>query len=357
MKAVTIQGKTARVVLDRPVPTPRPDQLLVKVKAAALNPTDWKHIFRGMASDGGLSGCDYAGVVVKVGDQVTKSFKEGDRVAGVAHGANASNINDGVFAEYAVVKGDVQVHIPDSLSFESASTFPLGVSTVNQGLYQKALGLNLPTNPTAKNEYVLIYGGSSATGSLAIQFAKLSGYKVITTCSPRNFSFVESLGAEKAFDYNSPTCGKDINAYTNNALQYAWDTISLEQSAKICAEALSSEPQDAKFGSILPVKLPRDDVKETVTLMYTIFNEEFVKGGRTTPASPDDFESAKNIFNITEKLLADSKLKPHPESVGSDGLKGVLQGMLDLKNDKVSGKKLVYRPEETPDTEASQSYE
>ena len=76
-----------------------------------------------------MSGCDYAGVVVKVGDQVTKSFKEGDRVAGVAHGANASNINDGVFAEYAVVKGDVQVHIPDSLSFESASTFPLGVST------------------------------------------------------------------------------------------------------------------------------------------------------------------------------------------------------------------------------------
>lgn len=129
MKAVTIHGKTAKLVSDRPVPSPRPDQLLVKVKAVALNPTDWKHIWRGMAPDNGLSGCDYAGEVVKVGNEVTRSFKPGDRIAGVAHGANFSNPNDGVFAEYAVVKGDLQVHIPDSLSFESASTFPLGVST------------------------------------------------------------------------------------------------------------------------------------------------------------------------------------------------------------------------------------
>ena len=129
MKAVTIHGKTAKLVLDRPVPSPRPDQLLVKVKAVALNPTDWKHIARGIAADNGLSGCDYAGEVAQVGDKVTKPFKVGDRVAGVAHGANFSNSNDGVFAEYAVVKGDLQVHIPDSLSFESASTFPLGVST------------------------------------------------------------------------------------------------------------------------------------------------------------------------------------------------------------------------------------
>lgn len=129
MKALTVHGKTATLVLDRPVPSPRPDQLLVKVKAVALNPTDWKHIWRGMVADNGLSGCDYAGEVVQVGKDVTRAFKVGERIAGVAHGANFSNINDGVFAEYAVVKGDLQVHIPNSLSFESASTFPLGVST------------------------------------------------------------------------------------------------------------------------------------------------------------------------------------------------------------------------------------
>lgn len=68
---------------------------------------------------------------------------------------------------------DLQMHMPDSLSFEKASTIPLGASTVGQGLYQKALKLNLPTDPIKDKEFVLIYGGSTATGSLAVQYAKL----------------------------------------------------------------------------------------------------------------------------------------------------------------------------------------
>ena len=304
-----------------------------------------------------MLGCDYAGTVVTVGSDVEKSFKEGDRITGVAHGANYSNINDGVFAEYAVVKGDLQMKIPSSLSFDSASTAPLGIYTVDQGLFQKALQLNLPTNPTKNNEFVLIYAGSSATGALGIQFAKAAGYRVITTCSPKNNKYVESLGAEKAFDYNSPTCGQDINKYTDNKLKYAWDTISLEPTAKICAEALSTDGQGARYGSILAVKFPRDDVTSTATFMYTIFNEAFTKGGKEFPAVPEDFESAKRMCGIAEKLLQDGKLKPHSEKVGKDGLKGVLAGLMDLKNEKVSGQKLVYRPAETPDEELSKSFE
>jgi NADPH:quinone reductase-like Zn-dependent oxidoreductase len=131
MKAITIKNSSKTAILDlaRPVPSPRPDQLLVKVAAVALNPTDWKHIARGIAAEDGLSGCDYAGTVVQVGDKVTKKFQAGDRIAGVAHGANGSNKDDGAFAEYVVVKGDLQVKIPESLSFEKAATFPLGVST------------------------------------------------------------------------------------------------------------------------------------------------------------------------------------------------------------------------------------
>lgn len=238
------------------------------------------------------------------------------------------------------------------------SQFPLTISThafplsVNQGLYQKALQLAFPTSPTTDKPYVLIYGGSSATGSLAIQFARLSGYRVLTTCSPRNNDFVLSLGAEKTFDYRSPTCGADINAYTSNSLLYAWDTISLPDSAAICAAALASPApagKELKYGSILPVKTPggREDIQVVGTLMYTIFNEPFTKGGKETPASPEDFESAKRVFELTEKLLAEGKLKPHPEAVGEGGLRGVLKGMKDLQEDKVSGQKLVYRVEET----------
>jgi len=249
------------------------------------------------------------------------------------------------------------VKIPDSLSFEDASTFPLGVSTVGQGLFQKALKLNLPTNPTKNGETVLIYGGSSATGSLAIQYAKLAGYRVIATCSPHNNDFVKSLGAEAVYDYKSPTCGKDINKDTKDSLKLVWDTISLPATAKICAEALSSDSSGAKYGSILPVKFPKEGVETTMTFMYTIFNEPFTKAGRDTPAIPEDFEFAKEFFGITEKLLSEGKLKTHPSKVGPKGLEGALQGMKDMQNEKVSGNKLVYRVRETPaDSNAEVEY-
>lgn len=173
---------------------------------------------------------------------------------------------------------------------------------------------------------------------------------MVSTASPHNHEFVKSLGAEAVFNYKDADCGERINKYTNNALKLAWDTISLKDSAEICAKALSSDSSGARYGSILPVKLPRDDgVAETHTFMYTIFNEAFTKGGRETPTVPEDFEFAKKFFAITEKLLADGKLKTHPEKVGQKGLEGALQGMKDMQQDKVSGQKMVYRVRETPE--------
>ncbi|KAK3684373.1 hypothetical protein LTR37_020349 [Vermiconidia calcicola] len=348
MKAVLVNGNKARVASDVPIPKMRPTYLLAKVEAVALNPTDWKHIAGKRAGTNSISGCDFAGTVVELGPEVTKNLKPGDRVAGTAHGANFSQPEDGVFAEYAMVKGDLLVKLPDSLSFEQAATFPLGVSTVGQGLFQKALKLNLPTEPVKDSVPVLIYGGSSATGSLAIQYAKLAGYKVLTTCSPHNFDFVKSLGADAVYNYKDSECAKNINKDTDNGLKLIWDTISLESSAKICAEALSSDTSGTRYGSILPVKFPREGVETTMTFMYTIFNDAFEKGGSKTPAVPEDFEFAKKFFGITEKLLAEGKLNTHPEKVGQKGLEGVLDGLKDLKEDKVTGQKLVYRVEETP---------
>ena len=173
MKAVVIKGKEGYVDKDRPVPKLRDDYILVKTAAVALNPTDWKHIAFGMAADSCLAGCDFAGTVEEVGSAVTKKYSKGDRIAGVAHGGNAVQTDDGAFAEYVVAKGDVQMKIPDSTTFEEAATLTLGVTTVMQGLYQKALKLNWPNDPVKGNVQVLIYGGSTATGALGIQFAKL----------------------------------------------------------------------------------------------------------------------------------------------------------------------------------------
>lgn len=348
MKAITINENKAKVS-EIPIPKIRATYLLAKVDSVALNPTDWKHINGKRAAAHGLAGCDFSGTVVEVGPEVTKSFKPGDRVAGTTHGANFSQPEDGCFSEYVVAKADLLVKIPESLSSEQAATFPLGVSTVGQGLFQKGLKLNLPDNPTKSGETVLIYGGSSATGSLAIQYATLAGYKVITTCSPKNNTFVKSLGATAAYDYKDPQCGATINRDTNNSLRLIWDTISLPASAAICEAALSTDAKDPKYWTILPVKLPnRNDVDSGFTFMYTIFGDAFEKAGRETPASQEDFEFARKFFGITEGLLKDGKLKTHPEKVGEKGLEGVLQGLKDLKEDKVSGNKLVYRVKETP---------
>ncbi|EXJ87206.1 hypothetical protein A1O3_04165 [Capronia epimyces CBS 606.96] len=348
MKAVVVNGSKAQLVDDRPLPRLRDGYLLVKPQAVALNPTDWKHIAFNRAKDGCLVGCDYAGVVEEVGQGVSKAWRKGERICGVAHGTNLVNVEDGVFAEYAVVKGDVQMRIPESLSDEKAATVSLGAITVGQGLYQKSLRLNLPTDPIQTQEYVLIYGGGTATGGLAVQYAKLSGYTVITICGADQFEHLKSLGADYTFDYTDPQTGEKIRTLTENSLKYAWDTIAIESSAQMCADALSTYP-GTRYGTTNAVKMPRDDVKSTFTVMHTMYGEAFTFGPVEFEASPEDFEFAKLFMGLTEKLLAEGKLKTHPEIVGEGGLAGVIQGLDDLQSGKIHGVKLVYRVADTPD--------
>ena len=171
-KAIEIKGpRDAQFVTDRRKPHLRDDYILIKTAAIALNPTDWKHVDF-MASPGALSGCDYAGVVEEIGTKVTKPFKKGDRVCGMCHGANALQLEDGAFAEYIVAKGDIQIMIPPAMSFEEAATLGVGIVTIGQSLYQ-SLQLPLPSAPAKQAGPLLIYGGSTATGAMAIQFAKL----------------------------------------------------------------------------------------------------------------------------------------------------------------------------------------
>lgn len=173
MKAVVAQNNTSVLALDVPKPRLRDDYVLIKTVAVALNPADWKHAAFGLAEDGNILGCDFSGIVEDVGSTVTKSFKKGDEVMGVVHGGNAVQAGDGAFAEYLVAKGDTLMKKPSGLSFEQASTVSLGAITCGQGLFQKALKLNLPGHSLQQKSTVLIYGGSTATGSLAIQFATL----------------------------------------------------------------------------------------------------------------------------------------------------------------------------------------
>ncbi|KAK5280567.1 hypothetical protein LTR40_006170 [Exophiala xenobiotica] len=347
MKAVVMKGDEMQLSHDRSLPKLRDDYVLVKPHSVALNPTDWKHVAYRRAKDGALVGCDYAGVVEEVGRAVTKRWQKGDRICGCTHGSNLVNEEDGAFAEWIVAKGDVQMRIPAKLVYEKAATVSLGAITVGQGLYQKSLKLNLPTNPIRKKEYILIYGGGTATGGLAIQYAKLSGYCTISVCGQSDFKRLRNLGADFCFDYQDPTIGKTIRMLTENNLRYAWDTIAIESSARICADALSTSP-GTRYGTTNPIQSPRVDVESSSVVMYTMFGEPFTFGDREFAASPEDFDFAKMFMSLTENLLEEGKLKTHPEILREGGLAGVIQGLDELKSGKVSSGKLVYRITDTP---------
>ncbi|KAF9630187.1 Alcohol dehydrogenase superfamily zinc-containing [Lasiodiplodia theobromae] len=344
MKVLKINDGSAAIV-SAPIPSLRPNHILVKTIAVALNPTDWKHIWAFSGTAGCTSGCDYAGVVTAVNPG--SAFKPGDRVAGWTHGGNISNKEDGSFAEYLVANEGIALKIPEGVSFEQAATLGVGITTVGQGVYQ-TLGLPLPGGERkGEREKLLVYGGSTATGTLAVQFAKLSGFEVIATSSPRNFALLKALGADAVFDYNSPTVGADIRKHTANRLYYAFDCISEGNSAQICADALSTDTAARKpsYAALLYTELPREDVVAKVTMAYTVFGEGFWKpfGPGDYPASTEDYEFGKKFWKLSEKLLEEGKLKVHPPDVRDGGLEGVLEGLRELKDGKVSGKKLVYK--------------
>ncbi|KAE8382663.1 chaperonin 10-like protein [Aspergillus bertholletiae] len=344
-KAIVVTApKQASLVSDHPRPALRDDYILIKTVSVAVNPTDWKHVDF-LAPPGVLVGCDYAGIVEEVGPAVKKPFRKGDRVCGFAHGANAVQPADGTFAEYIVAKGDIQITIPDNLSFQEAATLGVGISTVGQALYQ-SLKLALPTDPISNPEPVLIYGGSTATGVLAIQYAKLSGYKVLTTCSPRNFDYVKSLGADAVFDYNDPAAPQAIRDYTNDNLKLVCDTVSLESSAEFCDKAIST--RGGEYTALLMVKIDRENVNDRWTLGYTVVGEAFKFGDIPFPAKPEDQEFAEKFWDMSRGLLAEGKIKPNKIKMGKDGLKGVLEGMNDMREGRVSAQKLVYNVADTP---------
>ena len=199
-------------------------------------------------------------------------------------------------------------------------------------------------------EPILIYGGSTPTGLLGIQFAKLSGFTVVTTSSMKNIDYVRSTGADFVFDYsNADECLANIRNATGGKLRRTWDCVSTADTAVLCARALSSE-EDSSYSSLLQISPEvlqgvNPKVHVATTIAYTAFGERFEKWGGINEAKPQDYEFAKVFFEIAGDLLEAGKLKPVRQIVnhGGKGLRGVLEGLGDLKAGKVSAAKLVYK--------------
>ncbi len=197
MKAIVYRNYGPPDVLrleDIEKPVPNENQVLVRVRAASLNPLDF-HYMRGTPylirpfASGLLRpkvtrlGVDLAGVVEAVGSKVTQ-FKPGDEVFGHRWGA---------FAEYVCASEQALVMKPENVSFEQAASVPIAAVTALQGLRDKG-----KIQPGQK---VLINGASGGVGTFAVQIAKTFGADVTGVCSTRNVDMVRSIGADHVIDY------------------------------------------------------------------------------------------------------------------------------------------------------------
>jgi NADPH:quinone reductase-like Zn-dependent oxidoreductase len=174
-------------------PTPKDNEVLIKIRAASINPLDW-HFMRGtpkvMRMMTGLRkprfaglGVDVAGQVEAVGKNVT-GFHPGDEVFGTCKGA---------FAEYGCAAEGALVLKPANVTFEQAAAVPVAATTALQGLRDKGR--------IQRGQRVLINGAAGGVGTFAVQIARVYGADVTGVCSTRNVDMVLSIGANHVIDY------------------------------------------------------------------------------------------------------------------------------------------------------------
>lgn len=232
MRAVVIPGFGAEPELvDLPVPEPGPDEVLVRVHAAGMNPFDWK------VGDGALKGVvehrfplvmgsDAAGVVEAVGAEV-ESFRPGDRVYGqfmkVALGR-------GSYAEYTVAPAEGKIApVPDALSFTLAAALP----TASAAAYHAIQAARLQEGQT-----ILVNGASGGVGQSAVQLAVDAGARVIATSPPDLADHLRGLGAAEIVDFTAGPTAEQVLAAHPGGVDAVLDLVSTSGQADPLVELL-----------------------------------------------------------------------------------------------------------------------
>ncbi|KIM94015.1 hypothetical protein OIDMADRAFT_136635 [Oidiodendron maius Zn] len=342
---------------DRPVPPCGPKSVLVRVRAVALNPTDHKTPARVRAA-GLTAGCDFAGEVVAVGAHANEEpetcvrprrWAPGDRVFGVVYGSNPGAPTWGAFADFVDADPVMLCRVPAGWDWETAAAVGGSVhGSVALCLFGRGMD-----HPPLRNEeltkVVLVYGGSTACGTMALQMLRLSGYVPITTCSPRNASLARAYGAVATFDYNTPSCADDIRMYTRSALGLVLDCIGTAQSAVLCYAALGRAGGRYVALERFPdsVAASRRAVKPSWVMGPVMFGRALQLGdGYSQPADPAARAFARTWYPLAEALASAQSLKSHPVRVVEPGLEGgwpmrVVRGLNDLREGSISGQKLV----------------
>ncbi|KAJ5766140.1 uncharacterized protein N7511_003756 [Penicillium nucicola] len=314
------------VVQEAPMYTPGPNEILVKNKAVAVNPMDWKIQLYGPhlpfpSKYPFILGADLAGEVYEVGKDVTK-FKKGDRIAGNANWFLSHDIRDSAYQNYTIINAAVAVHLPANIPFTEGSVIPLAVNTSAMALFPPArLGLPLPRSPKPEpiGKVIIVWGASSSCGSMAVQLAVASGATVVATASGKNHKFVRSLGATAVVDYKSEDVVSELIDTVKKAggeFLGALDAIGDDQTWRLCVDVV----QGLGCGRVVSnnPRIPVKDIPEGTEVL----------GVTDTANIGDNKEIVEGIWaNFLPQALNDGTFKCLPEAIVLKGLDKVAEGV------------------------------
>ncbi|KAI0515232.1 putative zinc-binding dehydrogenase family oxidoreductase [Xylaria bambusicola] len=352
------------IVGDMPRPPLLPGMVIVKVSSVALNPVDYK-TGEAMPAMGAVIGMDFAGAIVEIASDSKTSLKCGDHVCGLTHGSNPHVRDNGAFAEYVRADPSFLLKIPSSWvdNDEMARAATLGLALVSSAM---ALWgpecLNLTASPdrpvTARPDTdewssarlpVLVFGASTASGTIATQMLQLSGLDPIAACSPHNFDLVKSRGATAVFDRNQPAdeITTAIRQHTKGQLRHVLDCIGNAETAAICYSAMSRT--GGRYTSLNRVSDAVLNRRRAISASFFHAAEAFGRGINLPgyierPADERKRELVAGKFKMYQTLLDEGKLQLHStEILEVGGFEGVITGLERLKTGAISGKKLVVR--------------
>ncbi|WP_369387408.1 zinc-binding alcohol dehydrogenase family protein [Streptomyces sp. CG1] len=204
-------GPETEALIDLDRPSPGPGEILIAVRAAGVNPVDWKlrqgfrRPGRGEQAFPAVFGSEAAGVVEEVGAGVS-GFTAGDEVFG--------STTQGGYAEFALLEADVTAHKPAALSFRDAATLPVAAATAYDGLRQ----LDLPGDAT-----LLVTGAGGGVGSAVVQIARTFGLRVVGVASEGKKDFVESLGAVHVS--SGPALAERVRSVARDGIDGVYDLV------------------------------------------------------------------------------------------------------------------------------------
>ncbi|KAJ7123110.1 chaperonin 10-like protein [Mycena epipterygia] len=347
MKALVTTGDGHFSLKEVAVPVPGAGEILISVATIAQNHVDWKYLVLEPDVKGVIMGWDFAGTVSQLGPDCP-NIKLGQRVAGSARGDN------GAFAEYLIILADLTISLPANVSFEAATGLGTACISACQCLYQE-FNIAIPSDSTfheSDKESILIWSGASSVGQYAIQLAKLSGMKVISTAAPENHELIKSLGADEVFDHSDSWTARRIFETTGGTLVKAIDCWSQGMSPNQVSMSLST--QGGTIATMLPYESLKRNVKTSCVLVNSIHGQD-TSFPLVTTGNPDHTKNGKLYCKMISTLLAQNKLKFVPVKLYPRGLLGVAEGIEYMRLGKAHAEKITYRIGETPRSKVRQN--